>query len=88
MHLHQLRDECSLYPNTRLKLLIVGPLVTGITHTHTHTHTHGAATGQTLRCDVFVASIERIEITTRTRELLLGEEPEKFEVQAFDEEGW
>ena len=37
---------------------------------------------------MFVASIERIEITTRTRELLLGEEPEKFEVQAFDEEGW
>ncbi len=44
-------------------------------------------TGQTLRCDVFVASIERIEITTRTRELLLGEEPERFSVQAFDEEG-
>ena len=37
---------------------------------------------------MFVASVERIEITTRTRELLLGEEPEKFEVQAFDEEGW
>ncbi len=49
-----------------------------------HTHT---ATGQTLRCDAFVASIERIEITTRTRELLLGEEPERFNVQAFDEEG-
>lgn len=45
------------------------------------------ATGQTLRCDAFVASIERIEITTRTRELLLGEEPERFDVQAYDEEG-
>ena len=44
-------------------------------------------TGQTLRCDVFVASIVAVEITTRTRELLLGEEPERFEVQAFDEEG-
>ena len=57
-----------------------------ITHTHTPTHPH-AAMGQTLRCDVFVASIEHIEITTRTRELLLGEEPERFSVQAFYEEG-
>ena len=49
-----------------------------------HSHT---ATGLTLRCDVFVTSIIRIEITTRTRELLLGEEPERFEVQTFDDEG-
>ena len=40
-----------------------------------------------LRSDVYVDNIERIEITTRTRELLLEEEPEKFEVRAFDDEG-
>ena len=45
------------------------------------------ATGLTLRCDVYVDNIFRIEITTRTRELLLEEEPEKFEVRAFDDEG-
>lgn len=45
------------------------------------------ATGQTLRCDVFVDTIHRIEITTRTRELLLEEEPERFEILGFDEEG-
>ena len=56
------------------------------THTHTHTHVH-SATGQTLRCDVFVDTIARIEITTRTRELLLEEEPERFELQAYDDEG-
>ncbi|XP_019850496.1 PREDICTED: nuclear pore membrane glycoprotein 210-like [Amphimedon queenslandica] len=44
-------------------------------------------TGLTLRCDVYVDTISRIEITTRTRELLLEEEPEKFEVRAFDDEG-
>lgn len=43
--------------------------------------------GIVLRCDVFVDTIFRIEITTRTRELLLEEEPERFELQAFDEEG-
>ena len=46
-----------------------------------------AATGQTLRCDVFVDTIHRVEITTRTRELLLEEEPERFEILGFDEEG-
>ena len=50
----------------------------------THTHT---ATGLELRCDVFVDTIDHIEITTRTRELLLEEEPERFELQAFDDEG-
>lgn len=40
-----------------------------------------------LRCDVFVDTIFRIEITTRSRELLLEEEPERFELQAFDTEG-
>ena len=46
-----------------------------------------AGGGIVLRCDVFVDTISRIEITTRTRELLLEEEPERFEVQAYDEEG-
>ena len=46
-----------------------------------------AGGGVTLRCDVFVDTIYRIEITTRTRELLLEEEPERFELQAFDDEG-
>lgn len=45
------------------------------------------ATGLSLRSDVYVDTICRIEITTRTRELLLEEEPEKFEVRAFDDEG-
>lgn len=36
---------------------------------------------------MFVDTIYRIEITTRSRELLLEEEPERFEMQAFDEEG-
>ena len=45
------------------------------------------ATGQALRCDVFVDTIHRVEITTRTRELLLEEEPERFETLGFDEEG-
>ena len=45
------------------------------------------ATGLVLRSDVYVDTIYRIEITTRTRELLLEEEPEKFEVRAFDDEG-
>ena len=44
-------------------------------------------TGLVLRCDVFVDTIHRIEITTTTRELLLDEAPEVFDVRAFDEEG-
>lgn len=62
-----------------------------LTHTHTYTYTHTthalAATGLELRCDVFVDTINHIEITTRTRELLLEEEPERFELQAYDDEG-
>ena len=46
-----------------------------------------AATGTQLRCDVFVDTIHKIEITTTTRELLLEEAPEMFDVRAFDEEG-
>lgn len=59
---------------------------TTYTHSLTHEHTH-VATGLELRCDVFVDTIEHIEITTRTRELLLEEEPERFELQAYDDEG-
>ena len=44
-------------------------------------------TGRVLRCDVFVDTIERIEIVTTTRELLLDEAPEVFDVRAFDSEG-
>ena len=45
------------------------------------------ATGLSLRSNVYVDTISHIEITTRTRELLVEEEPEKFEVRAFDDEG-
>ena len=45
------------------------------------------ATGIILRCDVFVDTINRIEIATTTRELLLGETPEVFDVYGYDEEG-
>lgn len=44
-------------------------------------------TAVTLRCDVFVDTIHRIEIVTTTRELLLDEAPEVFDVRAFDNEG-
>ena len=44
-------------------------------------------TGIELRCDVFVDTIRRIEIVTTTRELLLDEAPEVFDVRAFDDEG-
>jgi len=44
-------------------------------------------TGLVLRCDVFVDTIHRIEIVTTTRELLLDEAPEVFDVRAFDDEG-
>ena len=73
------------------------------THTHTHTHClvpcsipslplptpllTPAATSIQLRYDVFVDTIHKIEITTTTRELLLEEAPEMFDVRAFDEEG-
>ena len=36
---------------------------------------------------MFVDTIHKIEITTTTRELLLEEAPEMFDVRAFDEEG-
>ena len=43
--------------------------------------------GFILRCDVFVDSINYIEVATTTRELLLGESPEVFDVYAYDKEG-
>ncbi|EDO39641.1 predicted protein [Nematostella vectensis] len=43
-------------------------------------------TGLLLECDVFVAKIERIDITSTSRELFLGEAPTVLEVQAFDAE--
>ena len=46
-----------------------------------------AGSGLILRCDVFVDSIHRIEIATTTRELLLGESPEVFDVYGYDKEG-
>ncbi len=45
------------------------------------------ASGVLLRCDVFVDTVHRIEIATTTRELLLGESPEVFDVFGYDEEG-
>ena len=44
-------------------------------------------TGNILRADVFVNRINRIEITTTTRELLLGQSPELLDVIAFDDTG-
>ena len=43
-------------------------------------------TGNILRADVFVNRINRIEITTTTRELL-GQSPELLDVIAFDDTG-
>ena len=44
-------------------------------------------TGVMLRSHVFVDNINSIEILTTTRELLLGEPPEVYHIQAFDTEG-
>lgn len=44
-------------------------------------------TGVILRSHVFVDNINSIEILTTTRELLLGEPPEVYHIQAFDTEG-
>ena len=44
-------------------------------------------TGNILRGDVFVNRINRIEITTTTRELLLGQSHELLNVIAFDDTG-
>ncbi|XP_022099452.1 nuclear pore membrane glycoprotein 210-like isoform X2 [Acanthaster planci] len=46
-----------------------------------------AASGQTIRCDVIVDTIDLIDIVTTTRVLYLGDSPEEFEVRALDDEG-
>ena len=43
--------------------------------------------GETLRCDVIIDSITRLEIVTTTRELYVEEAPEEFEVRAYDDQG-
>lgn len=43
-----------------------------------------SGTGFSLRCDVIVDSIHRLEIVTTTRELYAEEAPEEFEVRAYD----
>lgn len=45
------------------------------------------ASGVTLRCDVIIDSISRLEIVTTTRELYVEEAPEEFEVRAYDDLG-
>lgn len=44
-------------------------------------------TGVTLRCDVIIDSISRLEILTTTRELYVEEAPEEFVVRAYDDLG-
>ena len=44
-------------------------------------------TGNILHADVFVNRINRIEVTTTTREHLLGQSPELLDVIAFDDTG-
>ena len=57
------------------------PSVWGIAFPHTI-----LATGTVLRCDIFVDTIQKIEIITTTKEVLL-EEVRELEVGAFDGEG-
>lgn len=44
-------------------------------------------TKQMLRCDVIVDVINKLSITTTTRELFMEEAPEDFEVKAYDDQG-
>ena len=39
------------------------------------------------RCDILIDSIQRIAIKTTTRELLVEEAPEEFQIMAYDQEG-
>ena len=39
------------------------------------------------RCDILIDSIQRIAIKTTTRELLVEEAPEEFQIIAYDQEG-
>ncbi|KAI6647347.1 Nuclear pore membrane glycoprotein [Oopsacas minuta] len=43
--------------------------------------------GHLLRCDILIDSIQRIAIKTTTRELLVEEAPEEFQILAYDQEG-
>ncbi|ALC42602.1 gp210, partial [Drosophila busckii] len=45
------------------------------------------ATGATLRCDVIVDTIDRLNVRTATRQLYLEEAPATFELHAFDSQG-
>ncbi|EDW01493.1 nuclear pore membrane glycoprotein 210 [Drosophila grimshawi] len=45
------------------------------------------ATGATLRCDVIVDAIDRLNVRTATRQLYLEEAPATFELHAFDSQG-
>lgn len=45
------------------------------------------ATGATLRCDVIVDTIDRLNVRTATRQLYLEEAPAIFELHAFDSQG-
>ncbi|CAL4097838.1 unnamed protein product [Meganyctiphanes norvegica] len=45
------------------------------------------SSSSTLRCDVIVDAIHRLEIVTTTRELYVEEAPEEFEVRAYDDQG-
>ncbi|XP_060653588.1 nuclear pore membrane glycoprotein 210 [Drosophila nasuta] len=45
------------------------------------------ATGATLRCDVIVDTIARLNVRTATRQLYLEEAPATFELHAFDSQG-
>ncbi|KAH8416192.1 hypothetical protein KR222_010408, partial [Zaprionus bogoriensis] len=44
-------------------------------------------TGSTLRCDVIVDTIDRLNVRTATRQLYLEEAPAIFELHAFDSQG-
>lgn len=43
--------------------------------------------GETIRCDVIFDTIASLQIVTKTKELIVGDAPEVFEVSAFDIQG-
>ncbi|XP_030369021.1 nuclear pore membrane glycoprotein 210 [Scaptodrosophila lebanonensis] len=45
------------------------------------------STGATLRCDVIVDVIDKLNVRTTTRQLYLEEAPETYELHAFDSQG-
>jgi nuclear pore complex protein Nup210 len=46
-----------------------------------------AISGEKIRCDVIVDTIKSLQISSKTRELIVGDAPELFEVSAFDDQG-